>query len=87
MSYIIFKYIITAGLIVLISELAKVSDKIGALTSALPLVTITVLFWLFFEKGKIAKHTIESFHFKDEIQRFRAELSFNNHQPINNTIN
>jgi hypothetical protein len=44
-------------------------------------------FWLFFEKGKIAKHTIESFHFKDEIQRFRAELSFNNHQPINNTIN
>ena len=35
MSYIIFKYIITAGLIVLISELAKFSDKIGALTSAL----------------------------------------------------
>jgi len=43
--------------------------------------------WLFFEKGKIAKHSIESFHFKHEIQRFRAELSFNNHQPINNTIN
>jgi len=24
--------------------------------------------WLFFEKGKIAKHTIEKFHFKDEIK-------------------
>ena len=35
MSYIVLKYIITAGLIVLISELAKFSDKIGALTSAL----------------------------------------------------
>ncbi len=34
--------------------------------------------WLFFEKGKIAKHTIK---------RFRAELSFKNYQPINNTIN
>jgi len=43
--------------------------------------------WLFFEKGKIAKHTIEGFYIKNEIKRFRAELSFNNHQPINNTIN
>ena len=49
MTYIIFKYLITAALIVFISELAKFSDKIGAFTSALPLVTITVLFWLFFE--------------------------------------
>ncbi len=43
--------------------------------------------WLFFEKGKIAKHTIEKFHKKNEIERFRAELSFKNYQPINNTIN
>jgi len=60
MSYIIFKYLITAGLIVLISELAKISDKIGALTSALPLITISVLFWLFFENQsteKIANHS------------------------------
>ena len=64
MSYIIFKYIITAGLIVLISELAKISDKIGALTSALPLVTISVLFWLFFENQsteKIANHSYYTF--------------------------
>ena len=64
MSYIIFKYIVTAGVIVLISELAKISDKIGALTSALPLVTISVLFWLFFENQsteKIANHSYYTF--------------------------
>lgn len=64
MAYIIFKYIVTATLIVLISELAKISDKVGALTSALPLVTITVLFWLFFENQsteKIANHSYYTF--------------------------
>ena len=40
-------------------------------------------FWLFFEKGKVAKHTIESFYFED----FRKLLIFNKYQPINNTIN
>jgi hypothetical protein len=43
--------------------------------------------WLFFEKGKIAKHTIERFHIKNEIKKFRAELSFNKYKPINSTIN
>jgi len=64
MTYIIFKYLITAALIVLISELAKFSDKIGAFTSSLPLVTITVLFWLFFENQsteKIANHSYYTF--------------------------
>ena len=64
MSYIIFKYIITAALIVLISELAKISDKIGALANALPIVTITVLIWLFFENQsteKIANHSYYTF--------------------------
>ena len=50
MSYIVLKYIITAGLIVLISELAKFSDKIGALTSALPLVTISACYFGYFLK-------------------------------------
>ena len=64
MIYIIFKYLITAALIVLISELAKFSDKIGAFTGALPLITITVLFWLFFENQsteKIANHSYYTF--------------------------
>ena len=43
--------------------------------------------WLFFEKGKIAKHTISSFHKKNEIEHFRKLLAFKKYQPINNTIN
>ena len=33
---IILKYLITAGLVVLISEVARRSDKLGALIAALP---------------------------------------------------
>ena len=43
--------------------------------------------WLFFEKGKIAKHTIHSFHYKSEIENFRKELNFVKYQPISNLIN
>ena len=64
MAFILFKYLLTAALIVLISELAKHSDKIGALISALPIVTLTVLFWLFYENQsteKIANHSYYTF--------------------------
>ena len=50
MVWILTKNLITAGLVVLISEVAKVSGKLGALLAALPLVTILALFWLY--KGK-----------------------------------
>ena len=43
--------------------------------------------WLFFEKGKIAKHTISRFHYKSEIDKFRQELNFAKYQPISNSIN
>ena len=43
--------------------------------------------WLFFEKGKIAKHTIERFHYKSQIDEFRKLLIFAKYQPINKTIN
>lgn len=49
MSWLIVKYLLTAGLIVLISEVAKRSEKIGGLITALPLVTFTVLVWMFME--------------------------------------
>lgn len=64
MSWIIFKYAITAGLIVLISEVAKRSDKLGALIAALPMVTILAMIWLYFEKQpdeKIANHAWYTF--------------------------
>jgi hypothetical protein len=64
MTWIITKYFITAGLVVLVSEVAKRSDKAGALIAALPLVTVLTLFWLYFENQpseKIANHAYYTF--------------------------
>jgi hypothetical protein len=63
-SYLFVKYLITAAVIVLISELAKANDKLGALLAALPLVTVLTLIWLFIEKqpsAKIANHAYYTF--------------------------
>ena len=64
MSWIITKYLITAAMVVLISEIAKRSDKLGGLVAALPLVTILALIWLYVEKQspeKIANHAWYTF--------------------------
>jgi hypothetical protein len=64
LSWIITKYFITAGMVVLISELAKRSDKMGALVAALPLVTLLTLTWLYLENqptAKIANHAWYTF--------------------------
>lgn len=64
MGWIILKYLTTAGLVVLISEVAKRSDKLGALIAALPMVTVLTLIWLAVEKApqeKIANHAYLTF--------------------------
>ena len=64
MMWIIFKYLLTAGVVVLISEVAKRSDKLGGLIAALPLVTVLTLIWLFLEnqaEDKIANHAWYTF--------------------------
>jgi F0F1-type ATP synthase assembly protein I len=64
MSYIFIKYFITAAVVVLVSELAKVNDKLGGLIAALPLVTVLALIWLYVEKqplSKIANHAYYTF--------------------------
>ena len=43
MVWLIVKYMVTAGVVVLVSEVAKRSDRFGALLAALPLVTVLVL--------------------------------------------
>jgi len=43
MGWIIFKYLVTAAIIVAASEVAKRSEKLGALIVALPLVIILAL--------------------------------------------
>jgi hypothetical protein len=64
MTFIISKYLITAFVIVVVSEIAKRSDKMGALISSLPLVTILVMIWLYLETQsteKIANHAFYTF--------------------------
>ena len=64
MSWIVTKYFITAAVVVLVSEVAKRSDKLGGLIAALPLVTVLALVWLYVENqppAKIANHAWYTF--------------------------
>ncbi len=59
MIYIILKIIITACLIVFISEIAKVNDRLGGLIAAMPIVTFLVIMWMYYEGSsdeKISSH-------------------------------
>lgn len=49
MVWLITKYLLSAALVVLVSEVAKRSDKFGALIAALPLVSVLALIWLYME--------------------------------------
>ena len=53
--FIIFKIIITAILIVAITEIAKLNDRIGGLIAALPITTFIILFWLYYENNTVEK--------------------------------
>lgn len=64
MQYLILKYLITAGVVVVVSEFAKRSDQLGALIAALPLITVLTLIWLHIEGqpiSKIANHAFYTF--------------------------
>lgn len=49
MTWIITKYALTAAIIVLISEVAKRTEKIGALIGALPMVAVLAMIWMYVE--------------------------------------
>jgi len=64
MTWLIIKYLLTSAVVVAVSELAKRSDRVGALVAALPLVTFLALIWLHVEKApvdKIANHAWYTF--------------------------
>ncbi|TNF34283.1 MAG: DUF3147 family protein [Gammaproteobacteria bacterium] len=64
MGWLITKYAITAAIVVLVSEVAKRSDKLGGLVAALPMVTVLALIWLYVEnqpQAKIANHAWYTF--------------------------
>ena len=53
--FVVAKILITALLIVIITEIAKLNDRIGAIIAALPITTFLILFWLHFENNSIEK--------------------------------
>jgi hypothetical protein len=64
MAWLVTKYLITAAVVVLVSEVAKRSDRLGGLFAALPLVTGLALIWLYVEhqpQTKIANHAWYTF--------------------------
>jgi hypothetical protein len=63
-AWIIAKYFLTSAVVVIVSEIAKRSDKLGAFVAALPLVTVLALIWLYVENQpleKIANHARYTF--------------------------
>lgn len=64
MGWLITKYAITAAVVVIVSEVAKRSDKLGGFIAALPLVTVLALIWLHVEsqpQEKLANHAWYTF--------------------------
>lgn len=64
MTWLITKYLLTAGVVVVVSEVAKRSDRLGGFIAALPLVTVLALIWLQIERqpeSKIANHAWYTF--------------------------
>ena len=55
MLFIFLKILITASIIVIITEAAKFNDRLGAIIAAIPITTFLVLFWLYYEKSSIEK--------------------------------
>ena len=64
MPWLITKYLLTAAVVVIVSEAAKRSDKLGGFIAALPLVTVLTLIWLYVEgqpSAKVANHAWYTF--------------------------
>ena len=55
MTYYLVKLILSAGIIVAVSETAKRSTLIGAIIASLPLVTILSFIWIYVETKNIEK--------------------------------
>lgn len=49
MTYYIFKIVITAILVVAISEISKRSSLLGALLASIPLVSVLAMIWLYID--------------------------------------
>ncbi len=64
MGWLITKYLLTSAMVVLVSEIAKRSDRLGGFVAALPMITVLTLIWLQVEgqsQDKIANHAWYTF--------------------------
>lgn len=62
MTYLITKYLVTALVIVVISEVARRTEKFGAMLGALPFIAILVMIWLYVERQGLQKIGNYSFY-------------------------
>ncbi len=63
-GFLVVKYLVSAALVVGVSEAAKRSERLGGLIAALPLVTVLTLIWLHVEaqpNERIANHAWYTF--------------------------
>ena len=66
MSYYIFKVFITGLIVVIITEVAKFNLKLAALITAMPIVTLLCIFWMYYEgvgKKEISEYLVSTFKF------------------------
>ena len=64
MLYYIVKLVLSAAIIVVVSEVAKVNTGLGALIKSLPLISIIAMIWLYADTrdtGKIAELSVSTF--------------------------
>lgn len=62
MGWVIFKYLVTAAVVAVVSEAAKRSDRLGGFIAALPLVTVLTLIWLHVERQPVEKVSNHAFY-------------------------
>jgi hypothetical protein len=55
MAWYLTKLVVTAVLIVLISEVSKRSSLIGAILASVPLVSVLAMFWLYVDTRDVVK--------------------------------
>ncbi|MCH8498923.1 MAG: DUF3147 family protein [Marinobacter sp.] len=55
MFYYALKVVVTAVLVVLISEIAKRSSLFGALLASVPLTSVLAMLWLYLDTGDVEK--------------------------------
>ena len=64
MTYYLVKLLLAAGIIVVVSEVAKINTGLGALIKSLPLISILAMIWLYTDTqdtGRIAELSTSTF--------------------------